>query len=109
MTVVGDSTLPSEYVTNTDESDALALDMAAELGTGESVASAACELTSLNTGANAAVMGFPAGATVTSNVVTQVFDARGLSEGPYRWIWNVTLNTGAIRSYLTILRVRNHD
>jgi hypothetical protein len=46
---------------------------------------------------------------VLSNVVTQQFDARGLTPGRYDWIWNVTLNTGAVRSFLTSLRVENHD
>lgn len=109
MTMVGDSTSPSEYITNTDEVDALALDMTLEIGAGESVASAACELTNMATGLDVAPAGFPQAATVAANVITQRFDARPLAEGTYRWIWNATLNTGAVRSYLTVLRVRNHD
>jgi hypothetical protein len=46
---------------------------------------------------------------VASNVVTQQFDARELAPGHYEWIWNVTLNTGAVRSYRLLLRVENHD
>jgi hypothetical protein len=109
MTIIGDATIPPEYVTNTDESDALALNMAPEIGMGESVSSAVCELTGMATGEDAAALAYPAGATVTGNVVTQIFDARPLEVGSYRWIWNVTLNTGALRSYRTILRVRGHD
>lgn len=109
MTIVDETTNPTTYITNTDETDALALDMTLEISAGESVASAACELTNMATGADVASTGFPFGATVAANVITQRFDARPLAEGAYRWIWNATLNTGAVRSYLTVLRVRNHD
>lgn len=102
-------TSPAEYVTNTDEVDALALDMTPDLGVGESVASAVCELTSMATSADVAPTGFPGAATVAGNVVTQRFDARVLAAGVYRWIWNVTLNTNAVRSYKMTLTVRNHD
>lgn len=109
MTIVDDSTNPSTYITNTDETDALALDVALELGLAESVGSAVCELVNMSSDLDVTSDGFPASATVAGTVVTQRFDARPLTEGPYRWVWNVTLNTGAVRSYLTILRVRNHD
>lgn len=109
MTIVGDSTIPAEYITNTDEADALALDMTPEIGAGETVQSAANELTDMLSGVDVASSGFPTGASVAGNVVTQRFDARPLAIGSYRWIWNVTLNTGTVRSYRTILRVRGHD
>lgn len=109
MTIVADATIPPEYISNTDESDALALDMTPEIGVGETVQSAANELTDMLSGVDVAPTGFPTGATIAGNVVTQRFDARLLPVGSYRWIWNVTLNTGTVRSYRTILRVRGHD
>lgn len=108
-TVVTDVTSPQEYVTNTDEVDALALDVTPELGVGETVLSAACELMRMDSGADVAAAGFPTPAVPAGNVITQGFDARNLSPGPHRWIWNVTLNTGAVRSYRTLLRVTSHD
>lgn len=111
-TITAAITTPSEYITNTDETDALSLDMAAELTGAEAVASAACELRDLTTDVDALVAAptaFPAVATAALNVVTQRFDARVLAPGRYSWIWNVTLNTGAVRSYRTVLRVVDHD
>lgn len=102
-------TSPSEYITNTDETDALALNVAAELAQGESIASAACELRRTVTREDVTQTGFPQPAQVASSVVTQRFDARVLAWGHYEWIWNITLNTGAVRSYSTLLRVDNHD
>ncbi len=106
---VGVATSPSEYITNTDETDALALDVAADLGAGESVASAECELRSAYTRLAAPAGAFPQAATVASTVVTQRFDATVLTPGQYEWIWNATLNTGATRSYRLLLKVENHD
>jgi hypothetical protein len=105
----GVATSPSEYITNTDETDALALDVAADLGVGESVGSAACELRNSYTRQAAPGGAFPQAATVASNVVTQQFDATVLAPGHYEWIWNVTLNTGATRSYSLVLKVLDHD
>lgn len=102
-------TSPADYPTNTDESDALAFNMGAELGSGESIASAACELWRLEDHEDVSAVGFPSGATITTTVVTQPFDARVLTPGPHHWIWKVTLNTGAVRSYRTVLHVENHD
>lgn len=102
-------TNPYEYVTNTDETDALALNVVPDLTGSESVQSAACELHKTYTREDVTATGMPQGAAVASNVVTQGFDARGLTPGHYQWIWNVTLNTGAIRSYESLLRVENHD
>jgi hypothetical protein len=106
---IGGVTLPSEYPTNTDETDALALDVSPELGQSESVASAVCELRDLYTRAAAPAAAFPSSATVATNVVTQRFDARELTPGRYEWIWNCTLNTGAVRSFKTVLLVEDHD
>lgn len=105
----GVATSPSEYITNTDEVDALALNVAADLAVGESATSATCEMRSVYLREAAPSGAFPAGATVASNVVTQQFNATVLTAGHYEWIWNVTLNTGAVRSYRTLLRVENHD
>jgi hypothetical protein len=105
----GVATSPAEYITNTDESDALALDVAAEIGLTETVVSAACELRTAYTREDVTGTAFTLPATVATTVVTQRFDARGLTAGHYEWIWNVTLNTGAVRSYRTLLRVENHD
>lgn len=105
----GVATSPSDYITNTDEVDALALNVAADLGLTESVATAACELRQAYTREAAPPAAFPVAATVAANVVTQQFDATVLAQGHYEWIWNVTLNTGAMRSYKTLLRVENHD
>jgi hypothetical protein len=105
----GVATSPSEYITNTDETDALALNASAELSASESVTNAACELRDLYTRVTPAGQFFPSGATVASNVVTQPYDARVLAPGRYEWIWTLTLNTGAIRSYRTLFRVENHD
>jgi hypothetical protein len=93
----GVATSPDEYITNTDEVDALALDVTAELRGTEAVASAACELHRVLTHEDVTASAFLATATVLSNVVTQQFDARSLSPGRYDWIWNVTLNTDACR------------
>lgn len=103
------ATSPSEYITNTDETDALALDITAELTGTEAVATAVCELRQVYTREDVSATGVSVGATVLSNVVTQRFDARGLAPGRYQLVWNVTLNTGAIRSYETLLIVQNHD
>jgi hypothetical protein len=104
-----DVTSPAEYVTNTDEVDALALNVAADLTGSETVATAQCEMRGAYSRTEVTVIGFTSPATVNSNVVTQAFDARGLAPGHYEWIWNVTLNTGAIRSYRTLLKVESHD
>src|SRR3954464_5614276 len=105
----GVATDPGEYITNTDETDALALDVTAELSGSEAVTSAACELHHVLTHEDVTSTAFTLGATVLVNVVTQQYDARNLAPGRYDWIWNVTLNTGAVRSFLTSLRVENHD
>jgi hypothetical protein len=105
----GVATSPSEYITNTDETDALALDVTAELAVGESVADAACELLRVLTREDVSSTAFPTGAAVVGNVVTQRFDARVLASGHYQWNWNCTLNTGAVRSFTTTLKVENHD
>lgn len=103
------ATSPSEYITNTDERDALALDVTNELTGVEAVAEAVCEMRSAYTREDAPSGAFPLAATIASNVVTQQFDARVLTPGHYEWIWNITLNTGAVRSFRTLLRVENHD
>jgi hypothetical protein len=102
-------TSPSEYTTNTDEYDALGLNVAPDLTGTESVAAALCEMRAAYTREDVTESGFPQLASVASNVVTQQFDARELVPGHYEWIWNVTLNTGAVRSYRLLLRVENHD
>lgn len=107
--MTGVATSPGEYITNTDETDALALDLSAELAMDETVVSAVSELRLMVNRVAAPSGAFPVGATVAGNVVMQQFDARVLSPGHYEWIWNVTLNTGAIRSYATTLNVQNHD
>lgn len=103
------ATSPSEYTTNTDETDALALDVSADLTSPEAVTDAACELRSSYARIDVSSTGLPVVATVASNVVTQHFDARVLEPGHYDLIWNVTLNTGAVRSYRTTLKVEDHD
>lgn len=105
----GVATSPAEYITNTDEVDALALNATADLTGTEAVASAACELRDAYTRDPAPGGAFPSVATVASNVVTQQYDARVLTPAHYEWIWNLTLNTGAVRSYRTLLKVENHD
>lgn len=102
-------TSPSEYTTNTDEYDSLALDVSGDLGVGETIASAECELRSAYARVDVTEAGFPSAAVPASPTVTQAFDARLLAPGHYEWIWNVTLNTGAIRSYRLLLKVENHD
>lgn len=103
------ATLPAAYATNTDETDALALNMTNELAVGETVASAACELRRRDDNTDVTATGLSIPATVADPVVTQRFDARVLEPGPYWWIWNVTLNTGAVRSYRTAFNVESHD
>jgi hypothetical protein len=100
-------TSPAGYSTNTDERDVLSLDVAADLTAPEAVASATCEL--WQAGTNVAATGFPSAPTVSGTVVSQEFDARVLTPAVYRWIWTVTLTTGAVRSYRTSLAVVSHD
>jgi hypothetical protein len=108
-TTVTTRTRPYEYVTNTNETDALGFNPTAELTGTEAVASASCELRQVYTREDVSATGMSVAATVLANVVTQRYDARGLAPGHYQWLWNITLNTGAIRSYETLLIVENHD
>lgn len=96
------ATDPPTYTTNTKELDELSLTFASDLGEGESVASAVCTLIRADTGASAPT-GLNGAAEVASPVVTQGFDARNLSQGTYRLIWDATLNTGAHRAAFTLL------
>ena len=107
MTTV--ETSPGSYRTNTDEVDALSLNVAAELSGAEAAVSAVCELVDYSTGTDVTATAFSGAAAVNSNVVTRTFDARSLPAGVYRWVWNVTLNTAAVRSFVTVLYVESHD
>lgn len=105
----GVATDPAEYITNTDEIDWLAFDATNDLTGSEAVVSAACELRTVHERIDAPAAAFLTPATQASNVVTQKFDATVLAAVHYEWIWKLTLNTGAVRSYRTVLRVENHD